>query len=416
MQTRRLKFVRAVVGLILAGGFLRAASQKVYASEPPPEAAIQPQLLSKCNETGTQASGAVYLLCMPNAPLFPWNGSVLLYAHGYVAANQPIGISDDLLRLPDGTYLPDAAALLGYAFATTSYSTNGLAVREGFADVVDLAAIFKAAHPTVQKIYLVGASEGGLITTLAVEQYPPTFSGGLALCGPIGDFREQINYWGDFRVAFDYFFPGLMLGSSPISITQTLMDNWDAHYANVILPAILAPANALTVTQLLSVTRAAYDPADPTTISITVYSVLWYNVFATNDGVAKLGGQPFDNQTRVYTGSLNDTLLNQTVPRFSADSSALNQIEAYYQTGARPLVPLVTQHTRLDQTVPYWQAEAYRARVVNNGWAPRHDHLPVERYGHCNFSSDDITQSLNLLVSRVANPPRFLRFLPLMGR
>ena len=59
-------------------------------------------------------------------------------------------------------------------------------------------------------MYLVGVSQGGLVCTLAVEQNPGIFSGGLSLCGPIGDFRRQINYWGDFRVAFDYFFPNVI--------------------------------------------------------------------------------------------------------------------------------------------------------------------------------------------------------------
>ena len=31
---------------------------------------------------GTQMSGAVYRICMPTA--LPWNGDLVLYAHGYV--------------------------------------------------------------------------------------------------------------------------------------------------------------------------------------------------------------------------------------------------------------------------------------------------------------------------------------------
>ena len=104
---------------------------------------------------------------------------------------------------------PDAANSLGYAFATTSYSVNGLAIKQGLPDLVDLVNIFRTQHPTLKRVVLVGVSEGGLITTLATEQYPTVFNGGVAACGPIGDFRGQINYVGDFRVVFDYFFPGL---------------------------------------------------------------------------------------------------------------------------------------------------------------------------------------------------------------
>ena len=38
------------------------------------------------------------------------------------------------------------------------------------------------------------------------------FSAGVAACGPIGDFPYQINYFGDARVTFNYFFPGVIPG------------------------------------------------------------------------------------------------------------------------------------------------------------------------------------------------------------
>ena len=30
------------------------------------------------------------------------------------------------------------------------------------------------------------------------------------MCGPVGDFQKQIDYLGDFRVLFDYYFPNIM--------------------------------------------------------------------------------------------------------------------------------------------------------------------------------------------------------------
>ena len=87
---------------------------------------------------------------------------------------------------------------MGYAFAVTSYSKTGLAVVQGVADVVDLVDIFKKTRANPRNVYLVGVSQGGLVCTLAVEQNPGIFSGGLSLCGPIGDFRRQINYWATF--------------------------------------------------------------------------------------------------------------------------------------------------------------------------------------------------------------------------
>jgi pimeloyl-ACP methyl ester carboxylesterase len=375
-----------------------------------PLARAEPLAPMACAPDGVQSSGAKYRICMPT---FGWNGDLLVYAHGYVGANQPVGIPEDQLHLPDGTYIPDAANLLGYAFATTSYSVNGLAVKQGLPDLVDLVSIFRTQHPTLKRVVLVGVSEGGLITTLATEQYPAVFNGGLAACGPIGDFRGQISYVGDFRAVFDYFFPGLIPGS-PVEIPPALIDTWDTYYTNTVVPVLVAPSSAISVTQLLNVTGVPYTPGDSATIAEGIKAELWYSVNATNDATEKLGGQPLDNHARVYSGSLDDTALNAGVQRFSANPAALAEIQAYYQTSGRPLVPLVTVHTIKDQTVPYWHETLYRAKVVANNRTPRHDLIPVDRYGHCNFTLAEIVQALQLLQARVNNPPKWYTSLPLV--
>jgi len=87
-------------------------------------------------------------------------------------------------------------------------------------------------------------SEGGLISTLLTEQSPQLFSGTLAGCGPIGSFQNQIEYLGNVRVIFDYFFPTI-LPPSPIVIPQNLIDNWDADVRAAVASAVQAdPASA----------------------------------------------------------------------------------------------------------------------------------------------------------------------------
>jgi len=379
----------------LAIPFARAGA---LAPAEPAEPAI-PSAPMACEPDKTQASGAIYRICMPT---FGWNGDLLVYAHGYVAANKPVGIPEDQMNL-GGTYIPDAANFLGYAFATTSYSVNGLAIKQGLPDLVDLVSIFRAQHPTLKRVVLVGVSEGGLITTLGTEQYPAVFNGGLAACGPIGDFRRHANYVGDFRAVFDYFFPGLIPGS-PVSIPDDLIANWSTFYTDNVVPVIHAPGSAISVTQLLDVTGVPYTPGDQATIDEGISQELWYNVQGTNDAVNKLGGQPFDNHDRVYAGSLNDAALNAGVQRFTASPSALTELEAHYQTAGRPLVPLVTLHTTKDQTVPYWHETLYRAKITANNWTFRHDNIAIDRYGHCNFTVNEIVAALQLLQQRLANP------------
>jgi pimeloyl-ACP methyl ester carboxylesterase len=378
-----------------------------------PPAHAAPLAPMACGPDGVQASGAKYRICIP---IFPrWNGDLIVYAHGYVPATEPVAIPEDQLYLSSGTYLPDAANLLGYAFATTSYSVNGLAINPGLADLVDLVDIFRAAHPTLKRVVLVGVSEGGLITTLAVERYPEVFSGGLAACGPIGDFQGQVNYVTDFRVVFDYFFPGLIPGS-PVEIPPALVGPWEAYYTSTVVPVLTAPGSAISVTQLMTVTGVPHIPDDPTTTADGISTELWYNVKATNDATAKLGGQPFDNRTRVYAGSMNDAALNAGVQRFTGDPAARAEIQTRYETTGRPLVPLVTIHTTNDQTVPYWHQTLYRTKVEAKHATPRHDFIVVDRFGHCNFTELEVVQALLLLQARINDPPKWPIHLPMIVR
>ena len=342
-----------------------------------------------------KTNGADWLICMPAT----WNNDLVIFAHGYVDPNLPVAIPWDQLQLPDGTSIPALVNSLGFAFATTSYRINGLAVLPGVQDVKDLVGIFTSAKGKPVHVYLVGASEGGLVTTLAAEQYPTVFSGGLATCGPIGDFRKQINYWGDFRVVFDHFFPGV-LPPTPVSIPTEVMTNWATVYAPAVANAVTSNPHATD--QLLNVTQAAFDPAQPTTKVDTTLGLLWYNAFATNDGKTKLGGQPFNNKNplRWYFGSDNDWLLNRKVQRFTADPATATATAAHQTTG-KLRVPLVTLHTTGDPIVPYWHEPLYTIKALSKGSGLLHTNIPILRYGHCNFESSEVLVGFALLVLKV---------------
>src|SRR5205085_5676800 len=115
---------------------------------------------------------------------------------------------------------------------------------------------------------------------------------------------------------------------SPISIPQSVIDNWDSTYSPAVTNAV--NANQSAAQQLIATSGAAVDASNfASTVVSTTTGILWYNVFSTNDASSKLGGNPYDNQNTVYHGSSNDTLLNQNVERFSADPAALNNLASY---------------------------------------------------------------------------------------
>jgi len=340
----------------------------------------------------------IYFICQPAT----WNGDLVVFAHGYVAPNELMTKFLEQLVLPDGATIPGLVTGLGYGFATTSYSKNGLAVKEGVQDVARLVAFYAANFGAPKHVYLIGASEGGLVTTLAVEQRPDLYTGGLAMCGPIGNFNQQINYWGDFRVLYDYFFPAsqfplAQIPNSPVDINEPLVwPNWPTMTLTIAQAVAANPATQ----QLLSTSRAPIDVADPLSVVSTTVGILAYNVFATNEGQVELGGQPYDNRSKWYTGSTNDAALNAGVARFRADRAASVEIARYYQTSGKLKSPLVTLHDTGDPIVPYWHETLYTVKTVMTGSLFKRINIPIVRYGHCNFKSSEALAAFAILVLR----------------
>lgn len=348
------------------------------------------QIVPGACQDGQLPGGALSRVCKPDVG---WNSQVVVYAHGYVPAGLPLGFYN--LQLPDGTDLPTLIQSLGFAFATTSYRQNGLAIVEGVDDVRQLVEAMPAVlGSTPTRVWMTGVSEGGLVTTLAAERHPDLFDGAYALCGPVGDFRLQINYIGDFRVLFDYFFPGVIPGS-PIGIPAEVVLNWAAYETRI--AAVLA-ANPSRALQLLRVAKAPFDPAVPQTVVQTTLGLLRYNVLGTNDATAKLGGNPYDNRARWYTGSSNDLLLNLRVKRFSAAPAAVQAMRAY-TPGGDLRIPLVTLHTSADEIVPAVHELIYltKVRPADRG---RFLPLPVFRYGHCSFTAPEVLFGFGLLLAQ----------------
>jgi hypothetical protein len=189
---------------------------------------------------------------------------------------------------------------------------------------------------------------------------------------------------------------------TPASIPQEAIDDWPRLWEETIKPVVFAPANAVTLLQLLRTARAPFITSNPATIETTVHDALWYSVFATNDITLKIHGQPFDNIGRWYSGSSNDSLLNREVERVMADPAALMAIDAGLQTSGHVTVPLVTLHTTLDQQVGFVQELYYGAKVLREGDPHRRIFYPVFRYGHCNFTPWEALLSFAILVSKVS--------------
>ncbi|MGD8321978.1 MAG: hypothetical protein PVJ02_16130 [Gemmatimonadota bacterium] len=346
---------------------------------------------------------AFYQICWPAA----WNGSFIVYAHGYTFAGLDLSIPEEAATLAPFVMQQ------GFGFASTSYRVNGLAIKEGVGDMVILADKVRYEARAPVPVLIAGASEGGAVTTLAAERYPGVFQGALSTCGPTGNFQKQLDYFGDFNVVFNYFFPRVFAGKvTPEGVDESVMLGWEDVYMPAARDAVLGnPVSARKLVKVAGVAVASDDPAD---LWNAIERILWYNVFATNDAIDKLGGQPFDNTRRWYSGSGQDFRLNWRVQRISADPGARAAVAADYQTSGDLAMPYVSLHTTGDEVVQFVQQPWYRLKALLSGASAEHSALPIFRYGHCNFQEGDMAVGLALLMLKVgaASSPSLATAMP----
>ena len=332
----------------------------------------------------------------------------MVFIPGYHDPADAPSLPDDFSETPVSLLF----STLGYGFASTSFRGTGLIERATWVggDLLELVETAKtllanSTGRTARFVYQTGGSQGGLGTVMAVEQYPNTFSGGLAGCGPIGDYRRQLDYVADFRVVFDHYFadviPGWpvwkqVLGAGNPGYVDP--GSWDTAERDA-GAALDDPGNADRISQVLRVTHAPIDPGDRATIKGTTLGILWYSFRGTNDAIAKSGGMPFDNRDRRYSGSTDDDALNAGVERFQATADA--EKLASLQTAARLWRPLVTIHDTGDPIVPVWHESLYRSRLNLLGRL-LHTPITVQRYGHCNFTDAELLAAFAVLVLEVS--------------
>jgi hypothetical protein len=154
---------------------------------------------------GKIGPGALYALYIPRT----WNGDVVYFVHGVKNVGLPVDLQDD--PFPG---LRDFLGAQGFAGAYSSWSENGMAVKDAAIRVHQLRGILTAELPTPpSRSFLVSSSLGGAPALDLLESYPGQYDGALLLCGMVGGVQLELRYTANVRLLFDAFYPGALPGS-----------------------------------------------------------------------------------------------------------------------------------------------------------------------------------------------------------
>ncbi|HVJ04965.1 MAG TPA: hypothetical protein VM578_04800 [Candidatus Saccharimonadales bacterium] len=348
--------------------------------------------------SGTAGDGSLYQIIKPAN----WNHQLVLYAHGIVDPQEP-------LALPNDTgFLELRAALLaeGFAVGASSFSANGFAIKEGALDTDQLLSRFISVSGKPTKTLLVGVSLGGAVVLDLAERFPQKYDGVLPMCGLIGGSPLEVEYVGNARVLFNYFFPNVIPGT----MLHTPLQDYDPFTpGNVGFNVALALANGFTPTALNPIpptvqlaTTLGLEAATPTEILSGLLEVLGFDVRFVNDLLIRTHlASPYDNRFIWYTGSLNDRALNAGVERVTGTVEGFEYLFRYYQPTGRVRIPTVTLHTTRDPLVPFWHEQVYHLLATQQHRDELLVQQSVNRFGHCEFAAPEVFNAFTGLVTWV---------------
>jgi hypothetical protein len=339
---------------------------------------------------GRTGPGSVYRLVRPSN----WNGILLLYAHGYVSKDEPVGIT------PDDQLVISLLAPQGFAVAVSSFSENGWVLKDGTQRTHQLLGLFTSKFGKPARVYAAGASMGGLIAIRLIETWPHEFAGVLPACAVAGGLARQVDFMANVRVLFDLFYPGLLPGTA-VDVPPGI-----DIIEDIVNPALEAmtgdPTGAFAIASIAQTpVQFASGPELLESIATALGGASGYpEILGLTHGHAY-----FDNIATQYTGALPPLTLafiNANVQRFSGTPAGRNSLEHNYTpTGDLP-IPGLTLSTFRDPVIPGFHRTIYGQEVAANGDADRLVQRSVPGYaggyGHCTFTPQELTQAFFDLV------------------
>jgi pimeloyl-ACP methyl ester carboxylesterase len=382
MRLRTLSLV--VAGLVGAACADSEVTAPTGADAPALTAAAQVQTAA-----GELGPGALYQIIVPPA----WNGTLVLYAHGYAAVEDPPRLPDPTDPTDGEGALINGLTQLGFAVAYSSFSENGFAVKDGAQRTKQLRGIFVSKFGQAARTILFGTSLGGEIVIKMVEDHPELYAGAFSMCGIVGGSQAELDYLSNVRVLFDVFYPGVITGDLFDLPPEALRPLALAAAAGALEPIGLAGMQAV-----MAGLGTPIPGTNPPELVQSILTAVAFNLFRFDDLLDRTNGQVFFDNTATDYG---DPAVNAAVDRFTATPKAVNHFRKYYQPTGDLQVPVVTLHTSDDPQVPVFHEALYAGIVGAAGNAAMLDQIIVPRYGHCTFTGPEVIGALGVLLAKI---------------
>jgi pimeloyl-ACP methyl ester carboxylesterase len=357
-----------------------------------------------------------------------WNGTLVLYSHGYVVPGSP-NPATDVGDPVTGQWLLSN----GYALAGSSYATTGWAVQQAIPDQLATLDAFDRRVGTPTKTIAWGHSLGGMITAALLQIAPGRFAAALPMCGVVAG---GVGTW---NVALDSAFAvqQLLGPTSGLQVVNITDPTTNLGIAEGLLSAAQATPQGrarIALASALGDIPGWFDPASPEPAP-TDYTDQEANQFLWQSEVdgpfafalrAELEARAGGNVS--WTAGVNFTYQLRLSPDYSEvqalyaaaglsvsadiatlqaaapiepDHSAIQYLTKYIVFNGVLDRPVLTMHTTGDGLVINEDEQAYRNVAQDAGDGQMLREAFVHRAGHCAFTPAETIAAFQTLIHRV---------------
>jgi dienelactone hydrolase len=367
--------------------------------------------------------GADYLIQVPDN----WNGTLVLYSHGYVAPGQS-NPAQDVGDPITGQWLLSN----GYALAGSSYSQTGWALQQAFHDQIALLDYFDKAVGEPTRTIAWGHSLGGIITAGLVQRNPQRFDAALPMCGVLAGGVGTWNQALDGAFSFN-----VLLGDGGLQVVHITDPGGNLTTAEVDLATAQATPQGRARLALVAAlgdlpgwfSSTAPEPAADDFAAQEANQFLWERqvdfpfAWALRAELEfRAGGNPSWNTGVNYRVQLShsvdqnevvalyaqagldldaDLQKLQNAPRISADPAAVAYLNQYITFDGDIDIPILTMHTTGDGLVVNEDEQAYAGAVREAGNNDLLRETFVHRAGHCAFTPAETITAFQTLINRL---------------
>ena len=379
--------------------------------------------------TGTTSDGpgltSQYKIEVPD----PWNGTLVLYSHGYSFGPSP---ATDVGDAATGAWLLGH----GYALAGSSYSTTGWALQQAFQDqIAVLDAFAKTSFGTPKRTIAWGHSLGGMITAGLIQMFPHRFTAALPMCGVVAGGPGVWNQGLDSEFALAVLqAPGKF---KLVNFTSAADVNTNFNAASAALASAQTTPQGrarIALSAALADLPGWFDPSKPEPAA-NDYAAQELNQFNWDNNPdflfayfgraeleARAGGNFSWNTGVDYRVQLSRSTdraevkalyaaagldLNKDLntlnhaPRISANEGAVDYLTKYVTYNGDLDMPVLTMHTTGDGLVEVTDENAYASVVSSADDSSKLRQVFVHRAGHCTFTPAETISAFQTLIHRL---------------